>query len=102
MTDVSLIAEKITEVKEEMKRVGLWATTTPAWVLHYGRRSIATGEDFSEWLQFIYLPNQKTETVWKKGGHERDYIAPQATKFFGSDIKKGRLLQLLIELDSLL
>ena len=68
MTEVSLIAEKITEVKEEMKRVGLWATITPAWVMHYGKRSIATGEDFSEWLQFIYLPNRKNEDMEKSKG----------------------------------
>jgi uncharacterized protein YqcC (DUF446 family) len=101
MTEVSLITEKITEVKNEMKRVGLWATTTPAWVLQYGKRNITTGEGFSEWLQFIYLPNRKTEMTWKKEEYTRDYIAPQATKFFGGDINKGKLLQLLIELDSL-
>ena len=95
MIEVSLTAEKITEVKEEMKRVGVWVAATPAWVFHYGRRNIASGEDFCEWLQFIYLPNRKNEV------HTRDYIAPQATKFFGNDIKKRKLLQLLIELDSL-
>lgn len=102
MIEISLVAEKINEVKEEMKRVGLWATVAPAWVQHYGKRSITTGEDFCEWLQFIYLPNRKTVTAWKNKENERDYIAPQATKYFESDIKKGKLLQLLIELDSLL
>lgn len=101
MTEISLIAEKITEVKEEMKRVGLWASITPVWVLQYSKRSITTGEGFSEWLQFIYLPNRKTDTTWKKEEYTRDYIAPQATKFFGGDRNKEKLLQLLIELDSL-
>ncbi len=101
MTDVSLIAEKIQEVREEMMRAGLWAATTPEWVGHYEKRNFATVEDFNEWLQFIYLPNLKTDKAWKKEGHEKDYIAPQAIKFFGEDIKRGKLLQLLIELDSL-
>lgn len=101
MNDINLIAGKVKEVKEEMKLLGLWSAVTPAWVMHYGKRNITTGEDFSEWLQFIYLPNRKMNTAWSDIGKERDYIAPQATKFFSDDVKKGRLLQLLIELDSL-
>jgi hypothetical protein len=30
------------------------------------------------------------------------YIVPQAVKFFSDDVQKGKLLQLLIELDGLL
>ncbi len=101
MTEISLVAEKINEVKEEMKRVGLWATVAPAWVMHFGKGSISNDKDFSEWLQFIYLPNRKLETAVKKEFYEKNYIAPQAIKFFSSDVKKGKLLQLLIELDSL-
>jgi len=101
MTDTSLIAEKIAEVKNEMKRMGLWSTITPVWVMHYEKSSMTSGDSFCEWLQFIYLPNRKTLLAWKKENDDRDYIAPQATAFFGEDIKKGKLLQLLIELDSL-
>ena len=101
MTEISLIAEKVSEVKEEMKRVGLWSATTPAWVLQYGKRNITTGEGFCEWLQFIYLPNRKTDMVMKNKDAGSDYIAPQASRFFSEDIKRGKLLQLLIELDSL-
>jgi uncharacterized protein YqcC (DUF446 family) len=101
MTAISLIAEKVSEVKEEMKRVGLWSATTPAWVLQYGKRSITTSEGFCEWLQFIYLPNRKTDMVMKNKDAGSDYIAPQASRFFSEDIKRGKLLQLLIELDSL-
>ncbi|MGB3005139.1 MAG: YqcC family protein [Chitinophagaceae bacterium] len=101
MIEISLVAEKINEVKEEMKRVGLWATEAPAWVLHFGKTSITDGKDFCEWLQFIYLPNRKIDSVGKNEVYERNYIVPQAIKFFSNDIKKGKLLQLLIELDSL-
>jgi hypothetical protein len=34
-------------------------------------------------------------------GTAENYIVPQAMKFFGDDMQKGKLLQLLIELDSL-
>jgi uncharacterized protein YqcC (DUF446 family) len=101
MTDTFLVVEKINEVQEEMKRNGLWVSAAPGWVREFGKRSVATGEDFSEWLQFIYLPNRKLEAAGKMGGEEKKYIAPQATKFFGADVQKGKLLQLLIELDSL-
>jgi len=33
---------------------------------------------------------------------KRSHIVPQAIKFFSEDVKKGKLLQLLIELDAVL
>jgi hypothetical protein len=33
---------------------------------------------------------------------EKKMIVPHAIKFFGDDVKKGKLLQILIEIDSLL
>ena len=101
MTDVNLIEEKIKEVKEEMKKVSVWKDEIPAWVRHFEKGTINTREDFSEWLQFIYLPNRKLQATGKKVSNETDYIVPQAIKFFGEDIRKGKLLRLLIELDSL-
>ncbi|MEK7225659.1 MAG: YqcC family protein [Bacteroidota bacterium] len=101
MTETLLVTEKISEVKEEMKRMGIWKNETPAWVKEYEKRTITTGEDFSEWLQFVYLPNRIQEAESRHQIIEKIYIVPQAMKFFGSDIKKGKLLQLLIELDSL-
>ena len=101
MTDINLIEEKIKEVKEEMRKASVWKDEIPAWVRHFEKRTISTGEDFSEWLQFIYLPNRKLQASGKKDNNEKNYIAPQAIKFFGEDVKKGKLLRLLIELDSL-
>ncbi|WP_462250371.1 YqcC family protein [Ferruginibacter sp.] len=101
MTEINLIAEKINEVRDEMRRTGVWKNETPAWVKEFEKRTIDTGEDFSEWLQFVYLPNCPQEPDNSLFVIEKNYIVPQAIKFFGSDIKKGKLLQLLIELDSL-
>ncbi len=102
MTDTGFITEKINEVREEMKRTGIWKKETPAWVKEFEKRTITTGENFIEWLQFIYLPNRMQDAEKNKLEIERNYIVPQAVKFFSNDIKKGKLLQLLIELDSLL
>ena len=101
MTDVNLIEKKIEEVKVEMRKTSGWKDEIPEWVKHFEKRTISTGEDFSEWLQFIYLPNRKLQACGKRDSTEKDYIAPQAIKFFGEDIRKGKLLRLLIELDSL-
>jgi hypothetical protein len=61
---------------------------------------ITTENDFSEWLQFVYLPNlaQQAQAV---PGEKKNYIVPHAVRFYGEDIKKGKLLRLLVELDSM-
>lgn len=101
MPEALLLSEKISEVKEEMRRTGLLQKVTPAWVKKFEKRSISTGTNFCEWLQFIYLPNRKIENSFTNQDNAQDYIAPQAIRFFGEDVKRGKLLQLLIELDSL-
>lgn len=101
MTDNQTITEKIKAVQDELKKSGLWKTVHPVWVSHYERQSLETENEFSDWLQFVYLPNLLAES----GNHnvltDHTNVVPQAIKFFGDDVKKGKLLQLLIELDSL-
>jgi len=101
MTASSLIAEKINDVRNEMRSTGLWKNETPAWVKEFEKRTISNLEDFSGWLQFVYLPNRIQDAESRQPVIEKIYIVPQAVKYFGSDLKKGKLLQLLIELDSL-
>src|SRR5215204_205035 len=93
--------EKIREVKEELKRNGLSKKDMPLWVTDYEKKEIGNHQDFADWLQFVFLPNileqpERTTIV------HRSYVALQAKKFFSEDVQKGKLLQLLIELDSLL
>lgn len=99
MTGAATIEEKIDEIKSEMKKTGLYKKNTPGWVIDFAQQKIANKEDFAGWLQFVYLPNRllARETVTDHG----TMIVPQAIQFFGNDIKKGKLLQLLVELDSL-
>lgn len=99
MGSTALMSEKINGVREEMKSAGLWSKQFPEWVNDFEKRNIYTETDFSEWLQFVYLPNlseQADNAVICKNN-----IVPQALKFFGEDVKRGQLLRLLIELDSL-
>ena len=96
---VTTIAEqKIKEIMNELMKAGLWKKQIPKWVMEYDEKSIKNEQDFLEWLQFIYLPNCLNVTALDK----RTHIVPQAMKFFGEDVKKGKLLQLLIELDAIL
>ena len=101
MTATDLISDKIQEITEEMKQTGLWKKQAPSWVSDYDEKNIATESDFSEWLQFVYLPNLSQQMENKSAAMQKKYIVPQAMKFFGEDVKKGKLLQLLVELDSL-
>lgn len=68
----------------------------PSWVKKYEANSEKPEDDFAAWLQFVYLPNcmQDEQSVHSS-------IVPQALQYLGDDLKRGRLLQLLIELDSL-
>lgn len=97
MLIAGLITEKILEVAAELKAQGLWKSQPPAWVMDYEAKMITTEQDFLEWLQFIYLPNYPQQ----KNTNDKKMIVPQAVKFFSDDMRKGKLLQLLIELDSL-
>ena len=100
MATTSPIVDKVQEVIIEMKETGLWQKFPPAWVNEYYQRTITTENDFSEWLQFVYLPNlaQQAQHI---SGEKKNYIVPQAIRFFGEDLKKGKLLRLLVELDSM-
>jgi uncharacterized protein YqcC (DUF446 family) len=98
----SNIMEIVKEVKAEMKRCGFWKINMPAWVTDYEKKEISSQQDFADWLQFVYLPNISVQTESIHPTATRRYVALQAKKFLSEDVKKGRLLQLLIELDSLL
>ncbi len=101
MIRTEILAEKISEIKSEMKNVGLWKKQIPYWVSEFTQSNIKTKQDFAEWLQFVYLPNMMQQEDRSSMGAEK-YIAPQAIRFFETDVQKGKLLQLLIELDGLL
>lgn len=78
MTEASVVEEKIKQIIGEMKELGLWKKNSPDWVncLQEVRNSNGTG-------------NKKQ-------------IVLQAKQFLAEDINKGKLLQLLIELDAVI
>ncbi len=100
MITTTMIADKIHEVIVEMKQTGLWKMQAPEWVTDYSKQNIASENDFSDWLQFVYLPNLLQQANAGSPSIQKSYIVLQAAVFYGEDMKKGKLLQLLIELEA--
>lgn len=98
---VNIVITKTGELEEELKAIGLWQKDTPAWVHWYDDSNRISTTDFAQWLQFVFIPNhlQKSNII---SVAEKNMIVPHAVKFFGDDVRKGKLLQILIEIDSLL
>jgi uncharacterized protein YqcC (DUF446 family) len=94
-----LVKQKIGEIIAELKLQHLWKQERPQWVNDFDVRNINCSNDFTEWLQFIFLPNLMQNGMDSLVG--KKFVAPQAMRFLGEDVKKGELLRLLIELDSL-
>ncbi|HEV7782738.1 MAG TPA: YqcC family protein [Chitinophagaceae bacterium] len=99
MPDTLII--KTTELEEELKRTGLWQKDTPAWVQEYDASTGMTQTGFAQWLQFVFVPNHLQQQKMIPAG-ERKFLVPQAKKHFSDDVQKGKLLRILIEIDSLL
>ncbi|MHA4809943.1 YqcC family protein [Flavitalea flava] len=95
------IIAKTEELEEELKKNGLWEKEMPSWVDNYEGNSRMIHTDFAQWLQFVFVPNH-LELNKIIPSAEKKLIVPQAMKYFGEDLKKGKLLQILIELDSLI
>jgi uncharacterized protein YqcC (DUF446 family) len=101
MMATDLVSDKINEIILELQQQQLWKKHMPDWVTDFSNKEIISEEDFAGWLQFVLLPNlhQQNNLAYDR---MKNYVAPQAIRFFKDDIKKGKLLQLLVELDSLL
>jgi uncharacterized protein YqcC (DUF446 family) len=97
---VDAVTAKIMELEEELRATGLWQKHTPAWVHWYSEKSSAQN-DFAQWLQFVFIPNHLYKNKILPAA-ERNLLVPHAIKYFGDDMQKGKLLQILIEIDALL
>ncbi|WP_462221088.1 YqcC family protein [Ferruginibacter sp.] len=95
------ITAKTMELEEELKATGLWQTNMPAWVHWYDDNRSITKTDFAQWLQFVFIPNHLHKNKMIPAA-EKNLLVPHAIKYFGTDVKKGKLLQILIEIDALL
>ncbi len=58
MTPLQECINKISSIRQTMLHAGLWQTSCPEWVWHFEGKTVPVTKSFTEWLQFIYLPNK--------------------------------------------
>ena len=84
---------QINLIIEAMKQAGVWSNETPDWIRYYNEGPI---ENIWQWLQFIHLPLRSSGII-----DQPKYLAPQLGNHTNSDPSKQKILQLIIELDSI-
>ena len=94
--------EKIKELEAEMKRLCLWQKIPPQWVNHFEEEIRLNVNGFALWLQYVFIPNHTQNGAFEDTTFDKQPIVPTAIKVFGNDIRKGRLLQILIEMDGVI
>ncbi|MEO8116113.1 MAG: YqcC family protein [Bacteroidota bacterium] len=100
MLEKGTIEDLIPALKIEMERAGLWQKSTPAWVNDFDELHLFQ-TDFAQWLQFVFVPNQLQKNR-QNTRMPHALLVPRALKYFGTDLHKGKLLQILIEIDGML
>ena len=96
------ITGKVVELKRELISRGLWCMQVPEWVICFDEKAIINITDYMQWLQYVFIPNHLQEEHFIRPTDHKKFIVTSARRFFGSDLTKGKLLQLLIEIDSLI
>ncbi len=94
------IIDKLNELEEELKKEGLWKIEVPGRVYKAEGKIMESEDGFAEWLQFVFLPGQLSTTIKATADDNKKGIL-HAIKFFGNNAQKGKLLQILIEIDSI-
>jgi uncharacterized protein YqcC (DUF446 family) len=96
-----MLEEKMDEVIHELKRCDYWNVSVPEWVNCFASCQPKKDIDFTSWLQFVYLPNIQ-QRINRYEIVRNSSIAAQAGKYLGAHPANRRLIQLLVELDSLM
>lgn len=95
------VAEKLSEIVAEMKRLGRWRSTEPAVekFQDMGPFGINT-MSLEEWIQFV-LVQRVEEIVQKKGVFPASTISSYAVKYFDGDPDGKALLKLIVDFDAI-
>lgn len=96
------VAEKIAEIENEMKRIGLWRDEPLREEQYEFRQAFAMDTmTFSQWLQFIFVPKVKGIIAAGDKFPGQSEVGAQAFREFVAWNDTERLLGLLDEFDSL-
>ena len=101
MPDPRKVLEKLELIQAEMGKVGLWQNG-PLEPDQYDFRAAFAGDTmtFSQWLQFIFLPNVKiaaNEGKFPSSSH----VAARAVREFDGMNEASNLITILSEFDAL-
>ena len=91
---------KVEELEQELRTTGYWKKEVPEWVGKYDNKTDPRDVDYAQWWQYVFIPNYLNYDKFKTPVSKIS-IVPQALKYFEEGIKKGKLLQIMIEIDAI-
>ena len=101
MPDQKIVLSKLEQIESEMLHIGMWQDK-PLEPDQYDFRAAFAGDtmSFSQWLQFIFIPNVKSAASSGKFPASSQ-VAVQAVREFDGMDEASRLVTLLSEFDAL-
>lgn len=104
MQRITRVADSLLVIEAEMRRLSVWSTERPSTsALQSSQPFCVDTLEFTEWLQFIFLPRMKMMIERNQSLPAVSGIAPMAEEYFrGSRQSVKGLIQELETLDRLL
>lgn len=72
-----------------MKITSLWQKEAPNWVNNFEKIIFNDGNDFAQWLQFVFIPNHTNNISPDSSVIEKTLIVLPAIKFLEQMCTKG-------------
>lgn len=101
MPSTQTVLSKLEQIEIEMRQIGFWQKN-PLRAGQYDFRAAFGGDtmSFSQWLQFIFIPNVKRAA--ESGNFpSSSQVSVQAVREFDGIGETARLIELLSEFDAL-
>lgn len=97
----SSVLTQLERIEAEMRRIGMWQTH-PLEAEQYDFRAAFAMDtmSFSQWLQFIFMPNVRAAARSNKFPAE-SHVAAQALREFDTVPEASQLVKLLADFDAL-
>lgn len=94
------LARQLDAVEAELRRLGWWQAQSPApEQLRFTQAFGADTMAFTQWLQFVFLPNAREAVAGKRALPRRSMVGAQAVREFDGDEDAEHLCALLSSFD---
>lgn len=94
------LARQLDAIEAELHRIGWWQhAPLPAEKLQFTQAFGADTMAFSQWLQFVFLPNAREAVAGKRALPRRSMVGAQAVREFDGDEEAEHLCSLLSSFD---